>query len=78
MWYPPMKVSWIKTLGEHRVRAQYIESSLHFGTHLDGQMHFMTGGKDIASLPLEHYLVDEGVVVDIGTMLRTMMSTRPS
>ncbi len=65
MWYPPFKVSWIKTLSEHRVRAQYIESSLHFGTHFDGQMHFMTSGKDIASLPLRNYLVGEGVTVDI-------------
>ena len=73
-----MKVHFIKTLGEHRVRAQYIETSMHFGTHLDGQMHFMTGGKDIASLPLEHYLVDEGAVVDIGPMSKTTTSTRPT
>ena len=66
MRYPPMKMSWIKTLSEHRVRAQYIESSLHFGTHFDAQLHFMTGGRDIASLPLEGYLVGEGAVVDIG------------
>jgi arylformamidase len=66
MWYPPMKVHFIKFLGENRVRAQYIESSMHHGTHLDGQMHFMTAGKDIASLPIEHYLVDEGLVLDIG------------
>jgi len=66
MWYPPFKVSWLKTLGEHGVRAQYIESSLHFGTHFDGQMHFMTGGKDIASLPLQNYLVGDGVILDIG------------
>jgi len=65
MWYPPMKVYWIKTLGEHGVNAQFIETSLHFGTHFDSQMHFVTGGKDVASLPLEGYLVSEGVVVDI-------------
>ena len=66
MRYPPMKVSWIKTLSEHGVRAQYIESSLHFGTHFDGQLHFMTGGSDIASLPLNGYLVGEGAIVDVG------------
>ncbi len=65
MWYPPMKMHWIKTLPEHGVRAQYIETSLHFGTHFDGQQHFMTTGKDIASLPLEDYLVGEGIVLDI-------------
>ncbi|MEM1775689.1 MAG: cyclase family protein, partial [Nitrososphaerota archaeon] len=65
MWYPPMKVYWIKTLGEHGVNAQFIETSLHFGTHFDSQLHFVTGGKDVASLPLEDYLVGEGVIVDI-------------
>lgn len=65
MWYPPMKVSWIKTLTEHGVRAQYMETSLHFGTHFDGPLHFMTSGMDIASLPLDDYLVGEGVVIDI-------------
>jgi arylformamidase len=69
MGYPPMKVHWIKTLAEHGVRAQYIETSLHFGTHFDGQLHFMTGGKDIASLPLANYLVGEGVIIDISGLV---------
>jgi arylformamidase len=34
------------------------------GTHLDGEIHFYTPGKDIASLSLD-YLVGPGVVVDL-------------
>jgi arylformamidase len=69
MLYPPMKSYYIKTLTEHGVRAQFIESSLHFGTHFDGQLHFLTSGKDIASLPLENYLVGEGVILDISSFV---------
>lgn len=63
--YPPFRYSWIKRLSDNNVNAQYIESPLHVGTHLDGQLHFMTGGRDIASLPLHDYLVGEGVILDI-------------
>jgi kynurenine formamidase len=34
------------------------------GTHLDGEIHFHTPGKDIASLNME-FLVHDGVVVDL-------------
>ncbi|MDW8084158.1 MAG: cyclase family protein [Candidatus Caldarchaeum sp.] len=64
MYYPPFKVTWIKRLGEHNVNAQYIEGPLHTGTHFDGQLHFMTGGKDIASIDI-NYFIGEGVIVDI-------------
>lgn len=64
MWYPPFKWTWIKRLSEHGVNAQYIEGPLHTGTHFDGQLHFMTGGKDIASIPID-YFIGEGVIVDI-------------
>jgi kynurenine formamidase len=64
MWYPPFKWTWIKRLAEHGVNAQYIEGPLHTGTHFDGQLHFMTGGKDIGSIPID-YFVGEGVIVDI-------------
>lgn len=64
MWYPPFKATWIKRLSEHNVNAMYIEGPLHHGTHFDGQLHFMTGGKDIASIDI-NYFIGEGVVVDI-------------
>ncbi|MFQ6075609.1 MAG: cyclase family protein [Candidatus Bathyarchaeia archaeon] len=62
--YPPFKVYWIKRLSDNRVNAQFIESPLHTGTHFDGQQHFITGGRDIASIPFDS-LVGEGVIVDI-------------
>jgi len=39
--------------------------SNHLGTHLDGEIHFFTPGKDIASLPLNEFLVGPCVVVDL-------------
>ena len=57
-------VQWAKKLSVERVNAQRIETMLHVGTHLDAPMHFVTGGKDVASLPLER-LYGPGVVVDI-------------
>jgi kynurenine formamidase len=37
---------------------------LHISTHLDAEMHIKSGGRDIASIPLET-LVGEGVIVDL-------------
>ena len=51
-------------LSTERVNAQRIETMLHVGTHLDAPMHFVSGGKDVASLPLDR-LYGEAVVVDI-------------
>jgi kynurenine formamidase len=41
-----------------------VTHSNHVGTHLDGEIHFYTPGKDIASLDLD-FLVHEGAVVDL-------------
>jgi kynurenine formamidase len=42
-----------------------VTHSNHLGTHLDGEIHFYTPGKDIASLDLNGFLVGPGVVVDL-------------
>jgi kynurenine formamidase len=42
-----------------------VTHSNHLGTHLDGEIHFFTAGKDIASLELNDFLVGPGVVVDL-------------
>jgi kynurenine formamidase len=42
-----------------------VTHSNHLGTHLDGEIHFFTPGKDIASLDLNDFLVGPGVVVDL-------------
>ncbi|MBO8159996.1 MAG: cyclase family protein [Thermosipho sp. (in: Bacteria)] len=63
--YEPMKLWYFKRKMLQKVNGQIVQTSMHNGTHLDGQRHFMTGGKDIASLPLDGYLFGEGVIVDI-------------
>jgi arylformamidase len=44
---------------------QLLTHSNHLGTHLDGEIHFFTAGKDIAQLELNDFLVGPGVVVDL-------------
>jgi kynurenine formamidase len=51
-------------LAEHRVNGIELTTSMHVGTHLDGELHFVSSGRDIASIPLER-LFGEGVIVDI-------------
>ena len=48
-----------------RSNGQLLTHSNHLGTHLDGEIHFHTPGKDIASLELNEFLVGPGVVVDL-------------
>lgn len=62
--YAPLEVKYFKRLSTERVNGQIIKTSNHVGTHLDGERHFWTGGRDIASIPLEE-LVHEGVIVDL-------------
>ncbi|AEX86073.1 cyclase [Marinitoga sp. 1135] len=63
--YEPMKLWYFKRMMLQKVNGQIVQTSMHNGTHLDGQRHFMTGGRDIASLPLDGYLFGEGVILDI-------------
>jgi len=44
---------------------QLLTHSNHLGTHLDGEIHFYTPGKDIASLELNDFLVGPAAVVDL-------------
>ncbi|MEW6228150.1 MAG: cyclase family protein [Bacillota bacterium] len=62
--YEPLQIKFFKRLSPNGANGQLITTSNHVGTHLDGQLHFCTNGKDIASLTLD-YLVGPGVVVDI-------------
>ncbi|CEP69176.1 Putative cyclase [Moorella glycerini] len=62
--YPAPIVQYIKRLSTNRVVAQRVETTMHVGTHLDGPLHFVDSGRDIASIPLER-LIGPGVVVDI-------------
>jgi len=67
--YPSAVIKWLKRFPENNIYAQFIETPLHFGTHLDAPLHAQWGGKDVASIPLEQ-LYGTGVVVDVSEVGR--------
>ncbi len=62
--YEPLQVKYFKRLSFHGANGQLITTSNHLGTHLDGQLHFVPNGRDIASLTLDE-LFGPAVIVDI-------------
>jgi arylformamidase len=62
--YEPLQVKYFKRLAPNGANGQLLTHSNHVGTHLDGEIHFYTPGKDMAELELD-YLMNEGVVVDL-------------
>ena len=62
--YIPLEVKYFKRLAPNGANGQVLTHSNHVGTHLDGEIHFYTPGKDIAELDLD-FLVNEGVIVDL-------------
>ncbi|HVP38836.1 MAG TPA: cyclase family protein, partial [Candidatus Saccharimonadales bacterium] len=62
--YEPLQMKYFKRLAPNGANGQILTHSNHVGTHLDGEIHFFTPGKDIAGLSLD-FLVGEGVVVDL-------------
>ncbi|MCX7018486.1 MAG: cyclase family protein [bacterium] len=62
--YEPLQVKYFKRLAPNGANGQLLTHSNHLGTHLDGEIHFHTPGRDIASLPLD-FLVSDGCVVDL-------------
>lgn len=62
--YEPLQVKYFKRLAPNGANGQVITHSNHLGTHLDGEIHFFTPGKDIASLKMD-FLVGPAAVVDL-------------
>ena len=62
--YEPLQVKYFKRLAPNGANGQILTHSNHVGTHLDGEIHFYTPGKDIASLAMD-FLVGPGAVVDL-------------
>jgi kynurenine formamidase len=62
--YPSPKLSYFQRHATHGIVSQWLELPLHSGTHFDAEMHIVSGGSDLASVPLER-LCREGVIVDI-------------
>lgn len=67
--YEPLQVKFFKRLAPNGANGQLLTHSNHVGTHLDGPLHFCTHGDDIASLPLQNFLVGPGVVVDVSDIV---------
>ncbi|MFH1928410.1 MAG: cyclase family protein [Chloroflexota bacterium] len=63
--YEPLQVKYFKRLVPNGANGQLLTHSNHLGTHMDGEIHFFTPGKDIASLDLNDFLVGPGAVVDL-------------
>jgi len=62
--YEPLQIKYFKRLAPNGANGQVITHSNHLGTHLDGEIHFYTAGKDISELNMD-YLVHEAAVVDL-------------
>jgi len=62
--YEPLQVKYFKRLAPNGANGQLLTHSNHLGTHLDGEIHFFTPGKDIAALEMD-FLVHEAAVVDL-------------
>jgi len=62
--YEPLQVKYFKRLAPNGANGQVVTHSNHLGTHIDGEIHFHTPGRDIATLPMD-FLVHEAAVVDL-------------
>ena len=62
--YEPLQMKYFKRLAPNGANGQLLTHSNHVGTHLDGEIHFYTPGKDIAQLDFD-FLVHDGVIVDL-------------
>lgn len=74
--YPSPKISYFQHHATNGIVSQYLETPLHISTHMDSEMHGYSGGKDVASIPLER-LVHEGVIVDLSDEMRDWSIIEP-
>ncbi len=65
--YEPLQVKYFKRLAPNGANGQVLTHSNHLGTHLDGEIHFYTPGKDIASLDMDFLVHDAAGDYDIYT-----------
>jgi kynurenine formamidase len=74
--YPSPKLSYFQRLATHGIVSQWLELPLHSGTHLDSEMHIVSGGADIGSLPIDQ-LCRQGVIVDISDEVQDWSVIKP-
>lgn len=66
--YEPLQVKYNKRLAPNGANGQLLTHSNHLGTHLDGEIHFYTPGKDIAQLDMD-FLVHDAAIVDLSDVV---------
>lgn len=66
--YEPLQVKYFKRLAPNGANGQLLTHSNHLGTHLDGEIHFYTAGKDMADLQLD-FLVHDAAIVDLSDVV---------
>ena len=74
--YPSPKLSYFQRFATHGIVSQLLELPLHSGTHFDAEMHIVSGGADLASIPIER-LCREGVIVDISEEMHDFAIIKP-
>jgi kynurenine formamidase len=74
--YPSPKLSYFQRHATHGIVSQWLETPLHSGTHFDGELHIISGGKDMRSVPLD-LLCREGVIVDISEEMEDWTVIKP-
>ena len=74
--YPSPKLSYFQRHATHGIVSQLLELPLHSGTHMDAEFHIISGGQDMASVPLGR-LIGEGVVVDISDEMHDWAVIKP-
>jgi kynurenine formamidase len=75
--YPSPKLSYFQRHATQGIVSQLLELPLHSGTHFDAEMHGISGGKDIKSIPLDR-LCREGVIVDLSDAMHDWAVIKPS
>jgi len=66
--YEPLQVKYFKRLAPNGANGQLLTHSNHLGTHLDGEIHFYTPGKDMAQLDMD-FLVHDAAIVDLSDVV---------
>jgi len=74
--YPSPKLSYFQRHATNGIVSQLLELPLHSGTHFDSEMHIVSGGADIASIPIDR-LCRPGVVVDISDVVEDWSVIKP-
>ena len=62
------RLKYFKRLAPNGANGQLLTHSNHLGTHMDGEIHFHTPGKDMASLTMD-FLTHDAAIVDLSDVV---------